>query len=66
MFSQTGSVIEKLHAFFVSTKVFLSIILWDMGLGMLFEISGRSESLCTLSTLEGLFTSVDFLVSFKV
>ena len=33
---------------------------------MLFEIRSRSESLITLFALEGLFTSVDFLVSLEI
>ena len=37
-----------------------------MGLSMLFEICGCRESLSAFSTLEGLFTSVDFLVSLEV
>ena len=39
---------------------------WNMGLSMLFKIGCCSESLSAFRTLEGLFTSVDFLVSFKV
>ena len=38
----------------------------DMGLRVLFEIGGCRESLSAFSTLEGLFTSVDFLVSLEV
>ena len=40
--------------------------LFEMGFSMLFKISCCSESLSAFRTLEGLFTSVDFLVSFKV
>jgi len=37
-----------------------------MGLSMLLKIGSCSESLSAFRTLERLFTSVDFLVSFKV
>jgi len=39
---------------------------WNVGLSMLFEIGGCRESLSAFGTLEGLFTSVDFLVSLQI
>ena len=37
-----------------------------MYFSVLFEVRGRSEFLSTFIALEGLFTSVDFLVSLQV
>ena len=50
----------------MSAWVSLTLFRWDVCLGVLLQIGSRRESLSAVSTLEGLFTSVDLLVSFEV
>lgn len=48
------------------TMISFTCRFWNMSKSMLFKISGCSESLWAFKALEGFFTSVDLLVSFKV
>ena len=64
MLGQGGFVEESFVAFGAGES--LTLAHRDMGLSMLFEIGRGRESLSAFGTLEGLFTSVDFLVSLEV
>jgi len=50
----------------ILTNELSTLFLVLMGLFMGSEVAGGHKALITLGTLEGLFTSVDFLVSLEV
>jgi hypothetical protein len=64
VFDLGGFVEESFVAF--SAGESLTLAHRNVGLSMLFEIGRGRESLSAFGTLEGLFTSVDFLVSLEV